>query len=58
MFTFQLVQEVQNHEPWNKGKLVGQRRPLKLSRRETKSISLIVDDDVMWGKDRGIVPGA
>ncbi|MBC8868752.1 MAG: hypothetical protein H8E44_05015 [Planctomycetes bacterium] len=32
------------------------RQPLKLSARETKDISLVVDDDVMWGKDRGIVP--
>jgi len=32
------------------------RRPLKLSARESKRVSLVVDDDVMWGKDRGIVP--
>jgi len=32
------------------------RRPLKLSAGETKSISLVVDDDVMWGTDREISP--
>ena len=30
MFTFQLIEEQKKVEPWNKGKLVGQRRPLKL----------------------------
>lgn len=36
--------------------ILHQRRPLKLSGGETKNVSLVVDDDVMWGKDRGIVP--
>ena len=30
MFMFQLIDEETTREPWNKGKLVGQRRPLKL----------------------------
>lgn len=30
MFTFQTLEETESREPWNKGKLVGQRRPLKL----------------------------
>jgi integrase len=30
MFTFQLIKDDTNRDPWNKGKLVGQRRPLKL----------------------------
>jgi len=30
MFTFQLLEEAKPREPWNKGKLVGQRRSLKL----------------------------
>ena len=29
MFTFQLLEDSPRREPWNKGKLVGQRRPLK-----------------------------
>lgn len=29
MFTFQLLEDAPQREPWNKGKLVGQRRPLK-----------------------------
>ncbi len=29
-------------------------RPLQLSRTETKTVCLIVDDDVMWGKAQGI----
>jgi hypothetical protein len=30
MFTFQLIEDQKTVEPWNKGKLVGQRRHLKL----------------------------
>ena len=30
MFTFRLLEEAESREPWNEGKLVGQRRPLKL----------------------------
>ena len=29
MFTFQSFENANAREPWNKGKLVGQRRPLK-----------------------------
>ena len=30
MSTFHLIEDSTIHAPWNKGKLVGQRRPLKL----------------------------
>ena len=46
MFTFQLLEDTQQREPWNKGKLVGQRRPLKLKEIWGIRIRLQMDNSV------------
>ena len=46
MFTFQLLKDADNREPWNKGKLVGQRRPLKLKEIWGIRIRLQMDNRV------------
>ena len=46
MFTFQLVEESASQKPWNKGKLVGQRRPLKLKEIWGIRIRLQMDNNV------------
>lgn len=46
MFTFQILEEAESREPWNKGKLVGQRRPLKLKEIWGIRIRLQMDNRV------------
>ena len=44
---FQLIEDARSHPPWNKGKLIGQKKPLKLKEIWVIRIRLRMEKSVL-----------